>query len=150
MSSTTLFRLSGIILLLSALISVIAGLLTLFFDSSLTASPSSIQSSLWSPYWSLIFVTLVLVPLGLPALYLRQARGRADLLGQIGTFLVVLGSFVSIAMVAYFVSIMPLLAQKGNCIITFLRIRGVQTSKPLSTKGPPSCVRFAMLEFPHT
>ena len=33
MSSTTLSRLSGIVLLLGALVSVIAGLMTLFFDS---------------------------------------------------------------------------------------------------------------------
>ena len=51
MSSTTLFRLSGIVLLLGAVVSVIAGFMTLFLDSSLTASPSTIQSPLWSTYW---------------------------------------------------------------------------------------------------
>jgi hypothetical protein len=117
MSSTTLYRLSGIILLLGALVSVIAGLMTLFFDSSLSASPSTIQSSLWSPYWSLVFVTLVLVLMGLPAFYLHQAGGRGGLLGLIGVFLVVLGSFLGMAMVAYFVSIMPLLAEKAPILI---------------------------------
>ena len=117
MSSTTLSRLSGIILLLGALVSVIAGLMTLFFDSSLSASPSTIQSSLWSPYWSLVFVALVLVLMGLPAFYLRQAGGRGGLLGLIGIFLLVLGSFLGMATVAYFVSIMPLLAAKAPHLI---------------------------------
>lgn len=75
MSSTTLYRLSGISLLLGAVVSVIAGLMTLFFDSSISASPSTIQSPLWSTYWSLGFVTIVLL-LGLPALYLPQAGRR--------------------------------------------------------------------------
>ncbi len=117
MSSTTLSRLSGIILLLGALVSVIAGLMTLFFDSSLSASPSTIQSPLWSPYWSLVFVALVLVLMGLPAFYLRQAGGRGGLLGLIGIFLLVLGSFLGMATVAYFVSIMPLLAAKAPNLI---------------------------------
>ena len=117
MSFTTLSRLSGIILLLAALVSVIAGLMTLFFDSSLSASPSTIQSSLWSPYWSLVFVALVLVLMGLPAFYLQQAGGRGGLLGLIGVFLVVLGSELGMAMVAYFVSIMPLLAEKAPHLI---------------------------------
>jgi Na+-transporting NADH:ubiquinone oxidoreductase subunit NqrE len=59
MSSTTLYRLSGISLLLGAVVSVIAGSMTLFFDSSLRASPSTIQSPLWSTYWSLAFVTIL-------------------------------------------------------------------------------------------
>lgn len=41
MSSTQLFRLSGIILLLGAAVSVIAGVMTLFLDSSLSASTQS-------------------------------------------------------------------------------------------------------------
>ena len=117
MSSTTLYRLSGIILLLFAAISVIAGLMTLFFDSSLSASPSALQNPLWSTYWSLVFVALALVLLGLPALYLRQSAGRGGLLGLIGVSLVVLGSFLGMAMVAYFVSIMPLLAAKAPTLI---------------------------------
>lgn len=51
MSSTKLFRLSGIVLLLGAAVSVIAGEMTLFFDSSLSASLSTFQSPLWSTYW---------------------------------------------------------------------------------------------------
>ena len=76
MSSTHLFRLSGISLLLGSVVSGIAGVMTLFLDSSLSASPTTIQSPLWSTFWSLAFVGIVLVLLGLPALYLRQARGR--------------------------------------------------------------------------
>ncbi len=117
MSSTTLYRLSGILLLLFAVISVIAGLMTLLLDSSLSASPSTIQNPLWATYWSLVFVSLILLLFGLPALYLRQAGGRGGLLGLIGVFLVGLGSELGMAMVAYFVSIMPLLAEKAPNLI---------------------------------
>jgi hypothetical protein len=141
MSSTKLYRLSGISLLLGAVVSIIAGFITLFFDSSLTASPSTIQSPLWSPYWGLVFVVLVLVVMGLPALYLRQALGRGGLLGLIGVFLVVLGSFLGMAMVAYFVSIMPLLAEKAPNLInagffeTSFGVFGLSSSV-LSVIGP--------------
>ena len=117
MSSTTLYRLSGIILLLGAVVSVIAGVMTLFLDSSLGASPTTIQSPLWSTFWSLAFVGIVLVLLGLPALYLRQARGRGGPVGLIGVFLVALGSFLGMATTAYFVSILPLLAAKAPNLI---------------------------------
>ena len=117
MSSTQLFRLSGVSLLLGAVVSVITGVMTLFLDSSLSASPTTIQSSLWSTFWSLAFVGIVLVLLGLPALYLHQARGRGGVVGLIGVFLVVLGSFLGMATTAYFVSIAPLLAAKAPHLI---------------------------------
>ncbi len=115
MSSTKLFRFSGISLLLGAAASVIAGFMTLFFDSSLTASPGTIQSPLWSTYWSLAFVAVALVLVGLPAFYLRQAGGRGGVLGLIGVFLIVLGSFLGMAITVYSVSILPLLAEQACC-----------------------------------
>ena len=117
MSSTKLFRLSGISLLLGAAVSVIAGVMTLFLDISLSASPKTIQSPLWPTFWSLTFVGIVLVLLGLPALYLRQARGRGGMVGLIGVVLVALGSFLGMATTAYFVSILPLLAEKAPNLI---------------------------------
>jgi hypothetical protein len=117
MSSTTLYRLSGIILLLGAVVSVVAGVMTLFLDISLNASPTTIQSPLWSTFWSLAFVGIVLILLGLPALYLRQARGRGGAVGLIGVLLVALGSFLGMATTAYFVSIAPLLAAKAPNLI---------------------------------
>lgn len=117
MSSTTLFRLSGISLLLGALVSVIAGVMTLFFNHNYTASLSTFHSPLWSTYYSLFFAALALILLGLPALYLRQARGRGGVLGLIGVFLVGLGSFLIMAMIGYFVSILPLLATKAPQVI---------------------------------
>lgn len=102
MSSTQLFRISGISLLLGAAVSVIAGVMTLFLDSSLSASTTTIQSPLWSTFWSLAFVGIVLILLGLPALYLRQARGRGGVVGLIGVFLVALDSFLGMATTAYF------------------------------------------------
>jgi hypothetical protein len=46
MSFTTLYRLSGIILLLGAVLSVIAGILTFFVDTSYTAQLRTFQSPL--------------------------------------------------------------------------------------------------------
>lgn len=140
MSSTTLYRLSGIMLLLGALVSVIAGVMTLFLDISLSSSPSTILSPLWSPFWSLTFVGIVLVLFGLPALSLRQAAGRGGVLGLIGVFLVVLGNFLGMATVAYFVSILPLLAEKAPNLInagyeTSLAIFGISATV-LGILGP--------------
>jgi hypothetical protein len=105
MSSTQLFRLSGIVLLLGAVVSVIADVMTLFLNSSLGASPTTIQSPLWSTFWSL-------------------AGGRRGAVGLIGVFLVALGSFLGMATTAYFVSIAPLLAAKAPNLINV----GYQTS----------------------
>jgi hypothetical protein len=140
MSSATLFRISGIILLLGAMLSVVAGVLTLFLDISLSASPRTIQSPLWSTFWSLTFVAIVLVLLGLPAFYLRQARGRGGLLGLIGVFLVALGSFLGMATTTYFVSIAPLLAAKAPNLInagyeTSLAVFGISATT-LGIIGP--------------
>jgi hypothetical protein len=111
---------SGIVLLLGAVVSVIAGVMTLFLDISTAASPTTMQSPLWSTFWSLTFVGIVLVLLGLPALYLRQAGERPDagrVLALIGVLLVALGSFLGMATTGYFVSIAPLLtAQAPNLI----------------------------------
>jgi hypothetical protein len=117
MSSTTLYRLSGIVLLLGAVLSVIAGILTFFVDTSYTASLSTFRSPLWSTYYSLFFVALALILLGLPALYLRQAGRRGGVLGLVGVFLIVLGNFLLMAMIGYFVSILPLLAAKAPQVI---------------------------------
>ena len=61
---------------------------------------------------ALAFVGIVLILLGLPALYLRQARGRGGVVGLVGVLLVALGSFLGMATTAYFVSIAPMLAAK--------------------------------------
>jgi hypothetical protein len=53
--------LSGIILLLGAAVSVIAGVMTLFLDNSQSAAPTTIQSPLWSTFWGLAFVGIVLI-----------------------------------------------------------------------------------------
>ena len=84
MSSTTSYRLSGIALLMGSALSAIGYILSVF------ASGNDLQS-LISPL-SLIFslVTLLgsmLVLLGLPGMYTRQAR-RAGILGLLGFLLV--------------------------------------------------------------
>src|SRR5262249_10757843 len=98
-----LYRVSGISLLLGALVSVITDMMTLFFNHNYTASLSTFQSPLWSTYYSLFFVALAPILLGLPALYLRLAERQGGVLG--------------LAVIGYFVSILPLLATKAPQVI---------------------------------
>jgi hypothetical protein len=78
MSSTTLYRLSGIALLLGGGLSVIGTIGQLFNDNPLSA--------LWIPMSLATAIGLLLVLLGLPAVYARQMK-QAGMLGLIGFIL---------------------------------------------------------------
>lgn len=89
MSSVTLYRLSGISLLLGSILGVIGALLGIL--SSDPASGMTVTASVVG------FVGAGLGILGLPGLYARQAR-RAGILGLVGTtsmvfYVLILGSF---------------------------------------------------------
>ena len=118
MSSTQLFRVSGISLLLGALISLIAALLTFFLNTSFTAPPATFQSPLWSTHYSLFFTALALTLIGLPALYFRLRGQRGDRLGFFGLLFIALGTFLALGMAGYFVSVLPVVAAKAPQILT--------------------------------
>ncbi len=91
MSSTTLYRLSGISLLIGSVLAIVGGILGIF--SSNPASTIAIAGSL------IQFVGATLGILGLPGMYARQAQ-RAGILGLIGTalmvcYILILGTFGS-------------------------------------------------------
>jgi hypothetical protein len=91
MSSTTLYRLSGISLLIGSVLAIIGGVLGIF--SGNPASTIAIAGSL------IQFVGATLGILGLPGMYARQAQ-RAGILGLIGTtlmifYILILGTFGS-------------------------------------------------------
>ncbi len=117
MSSTQLFRVSGISLLLGALINLIAALLVFFVNTSFTASPATFQSPLWSTYYSLSFASIALTLIGLPAFYLRMRSQRGDRLGFFGLLFIVFGTFLILGMAGYFVSVLPLVAAKAPQIL---------------------------------
>ena len=117
MSSTQLFRVSGISLLLDALFSLIAALLSLFLNPSFTAPPATFQSPLWPTYYSLFFASIALTAIGLPAFYLRLRGQRGDRLGFFGLLFIVVGSLLALGMAGYFVSILPLVAAKAPQIL---------------------------------
>jgi hypothetical protein len=118
MSSTQLFRVSGISLLLSALLRLIDALLTFFVNLSLTASPDTFQSPLWSTYYSLSFTSVALILIGLPAFYLRLRGQRGDRWGFFGLLFILVGTFLLLGMAGYFVSVLPVVASKAPQILT--------------------------------
>ncbi len=118
MSSTQLFRVSGISLLLGALLNLIAALLSFFVNLSFTAPPATFQSPLWSTHYSLFFTALALTLIGLPALYSRLRGQRGDRLGFFGLLFIALGTFLVLGMAGYFVSVLPVVAAKAPQIIT--------------------------------
>jgi hypothetical protein len=87
MTSQTLYRLSGGVLMVGALVTIVGFLL---HPSSNT--PANYLSPIWLPANLLILVGALLAALGLPGMYARQAE-RAGKLGLIGftlTFFIVL------------------------------------------------------------
>jgi hypothetical protein len=83
MSSTTLYRLSGIVLLLGGVLSIIGALLQI---------PSAPGTPLWIPSTWLALGGSLLILLGWPGLYLKQAdkAGRLGLLGFVLSFVALL------------------------------------------------------------
>jgi len=105
MSSTTLYRLSGIVLLIGGVFAIIGALLE---------APSAPGTSLWIPGTWFSLVGSLLILLGWPALYLRQAdkAGRLGLLGFVLSFLALLILGIGFGTIDTFVS--QVLAGEGS------------------------------------
>jgi hypothetical protein len=108
MSSATLYRWSGVVLLVSSLLGVISTILDIVLPNQTSqqflSTPFIIDASLYLA-WAL------LVAMGLPGLYLRQAA-RAGKLGFAGFVLVSLGVLLGgVAFATVQVTIFPYLAQ---------------------------------------
>lgn len=110
MSSSSLYRLSGISLLVGSILAIGGGILGLFTSdpaSTITISASLIQ-----------FVGATLGILGLPGMYARQAQ-RAGVLGLIGTtlmvcYILILGTFgsaLNVVVLPFIATHAPALAQ---------------------------------------
>lgn len=119
MSSTTLFRLSGIVLILAAMLGIVANVATtlMFPDTSPTVPPSAVMSAAWGPVWIMSFISGVFFLFGLVGLYLRQAQ-RAGFVGLLGFVLTFLGFlFPYVVAGFFFMSVLPYLAPRGSTVI---------------------------------
>ena len=83
MSSTTLYRLSGIALLIGGALAVLGATAQTFLSEEYL-------NPLWIPVAALIFTGTLLVLVGLPALYLKQTK-QVGTLGLIGFILFFIG-----------------------------------------------------------
>jgi hypothetical protein len=97
MLSTTLYRLSGIVLLLGGVLSIIGALLQI---------PSAPGTPLWIPSTWLALGGSLLILLGWPGLYLKQAdkAGRLGLLGFVLSFVALLIVGIGFGTIDAFVS----------------------------------------------
>jgi hypothetical protein len=116
MTSSQLFRISGLLLLLGA----IAFIVHLVARSAITAGSDPVivaQDSLWGPINILGVLGAALVLLGLPAMYSRMA-GPSGLGGLVGVALVALAwMFFGIFLSLYSLLVMPWLASEAPALI---------------------------------
>lgn len=111
MSSQTLYRLSGAMLIISSLLLLIGSIVGAILFPGQSDTPQQVLSHSWvlvtllTPIGSLLFVA------GLPGMYLRQG-GHAGILGLVG-FTLVFFSSILLGVAFMFVAIvaLPLLAQ---------------------------------------
>ncbi|HAE83321.1 MAG TPA: hypothetical protein DEV72_09260 [Ktedonobacter sp.] len=113
MSSATLYRWSGIVLLLGALLGVIVSILDTVLYPGSNETAQQVLSTPFTIDASLFLVWALLLAMGLPGLYLRQAR-RAGRLGFVGFVLLSLGVLLGgVAFATVQVTIFPYLAQSA-------------------------------------
>ena len=111
MSSRTLYRWSGIILLVGSLLGVIGSILDTVLYPGHNETAQQILSTPWIIDASLFLAWSLLLAMGLPGLYLRQAT-RAGALGFVGFVLLSLGVLLGgVAFATVQVLIFPYLAQ---------------------------------------
>ncbi len=133
MSTSSLYRLSGIVLIIAAVLTVVSNIaLTLFFpNTSPTIPPSDVMSAFWSPIWIIGLVGGVLLLFGLVGLYLRQAQ-HAGMVGLLGFLLTFLGILFPYIVAGFFLgSVLPYLATKGSSAIQ----DGFSTVAPFALGG---------------
>jgi hypothetical protein len=105
MASATLFRLSGLALLLVAPIGVLGHVILHPPGHQL----DHMNSPIWVPAHSLILISFLLILFGLAGLYARQSH-RAGELGLVGFVLAVLSLTVSVTTMVFEVFVVPVLA----------------------------------------
>lgn len=105
MDSKTLFRLSGLALLLALPLQIVGSLL-----HPPTEELVDVLRSTYAPAHLILFLAWLLAVLGLPGFYARQAQ-RAGVLGLIGFVLTIAAAAYHLYLLLYEASATPLLAQ---------------------------------------
>lgn len=117
MSSTTLYRLSGISLLIGSVLGVIGSLLDTMLYFGTNPTPQQTLSIPFAIDSSLFLAWALLLSLGLPGLYLRQAA-RAGVLGFVGFVLLFLGMMLAgLGFAIVQLTIFPYLAESAPKLI---------------------------------
>jgi uncharacterized membrane protein len=121
MSSRTLYRLSGLALLLGGVIAAVFNVVnTVAFPSnSASSDPKVVTAAPWQIVNLIVFFAGVLVLLGLPGAYLRQAR-QTGALGLIGFILI----FTSWILVGLFTNIVHLLVDPTLATVALNQAQG--------------------------
>lgn len=109
MSSGTLYRASGVALLVGALLAIIGNVLSTVLFPGMN-DPNQYVSALWLPVMLLSFVGSLLLLIGLPAICARQAP-RAGWLGLVGFVLTFIGVFLFTSFSIVTLIVLPWLAQ---------------------------------------
>jgi DNA-binding NarL/FixJ family response regulator len=113
MSSQTLYRWSGIVLLVGSLFGVIGSILDTVLIPGHGETAQQILSTSYTIDASLFLAWALLLVMGLPGLYIRQAT-RAGVLGFVGFVLLSLGLLLGgVAFATVQVTIFPYLAQSA-------------------------------------
>src|SRR5215468_6045104 len=113
MSSATLYRWSGIVLLVGSLLGVIVSILSAILYPGHTLTAQQVLSTSWTIAAPLFLAWSLMVAMSLPGLYLRQAA-RAGKLGFAGFVLSSFGILLGgVAFGSVQVTIYPYLAQSA-------------------------------------
>src|SRR5690349_9581985 len=118
MSSKTLYRLSGLALLLGSLLVVLFTIMqfVVFPGGTPDRSPDRYSSPLWQPVFLLMALGLLLIVAGLPGLYARQAK-RAGWLGLVGFALTGFAVLLFGAVSALYALVIPLLDTHAQLLL---------------------------------
>jgi len=118
MSSGTLYRWSGLVLLVGGLLGLVSSILEAVLYPGDSATPAQILSAPAMLVLSMSFVGFLLIAIGFPGGYLRQAA-RAGRLGFVGFVLLSLGLLLGgVGLGAVLIITLPFLAQSAPKLLT--------------------------------
>jgi hypothetical protein len=118
MSSGTLYRWSGLVLLVGGLLGLVSSILEAVLYPGDSATPAQILSATAMLVLSMSFVGFLLIAIGFPGGYLRQAA-RAGRLGFVGFVLLSLGLLLGgVGLGAVLTITLPYLAQSAPKLLT--------------------------------
>ncbi|QJD85953.1 hypothetical protein [Cohnella herbarum] len=116
MSSASLYRCCGIILILGVVIKLVSTIFPFLVSVNIKTSSTDLQDPLVATYYSLTFIAFSLTIIGLPAMYLRQSA-KWGKLGLTGLLFYIFGNLLDIAIIATFTTVMPLLSKEAPALI---------------------------------